>query len=140
MNLQRIVLAGLPVFFYFVPNILITSFYKKYVKDIYFKFAKDSEDEYYNIKDLDTKFSRIISFVAFLSIGSITIATLSFSKIFQINFISNCYCFSVSIVFVLLSAFNTVINFKQKLSLGRLEEYSEIFIVILSSILIYKFS
>jgi len=140
MDVQKLTLAILPFFFYFVPNILIKDFYKKYVKEAYYKFAKESEDEFYDVKELDNKFSRIISFVAFLSIVATTIFTLLFSKGFQSNFIFNCYCFSISIAFLFASFWNIIVNFKKKLSLSSIEEYFEIGIVALSSALIYFYS
>ena len=81
-NFYKILCAAIPVYFYFVPTLLLPRLYDKYVKNTYKDMKGGSLNAYEEIKNLKENTGRVISFISFISIYVATIIVLLFSEQF----------------------------------------------------------
>lgn len=141
-EIQKILLAIMPAYFYFVPYFLFPYLYKKFVKNIFYKIQNKSADAYDEIHSLENRVSRIIEFIAFLSIAVVTFIAVLFDKEHKNFFFFNCNCFSLTIAFIGLSILNVFnnLNGKEKFILSKLDKSVEIFTVLFSIPLIYFYA
>lgn len=142
MTIQKILLALLPAYFYFVPALLFPYLYKRVLKNAFFEIKGNSLDAYYEINKLEKRVSRIMDFVGFLSISVATIIALVFNKENNTYFYDDCVLFAHTNAFVglsIITLFNNLIV-QDKFMISRLNKVIEIITVFYSVILIYLFT
>jgi hypothetical protein len=136
MDIQKIILFILPLFFFFVPKILIRQLYTAYLKDLFFSIAKPTQDEFQKIKEFDDKVSRIGAFIGLLSLTASTFFTLVFDKVYQKSIQFDCICVSLSTIFVLAAPLLIWSNFKKRLDIDNISQNAEFVLALVSSLLI----
>jgi hypothetical protein len=136
-TIQRILLAGLPVYFYFVPDALFPFFYDRYVRSVYYSIQPTNSFASKRINVLKSRVSRVLRFVAFLSIVVVTLISTVYSKEHHEWFYRDCVLLSLLIGLVGISAWMAYLNFKKKLGINKGEEWLERIVLILTMPLLY---
>lgn len=136
-TIQRILLAGIPVYFYFVPERLFPLFYDRYIRSTYYNIEEVSSFAFKEINDLKNRVSRILRFVAFLSVVAVTLISTVYSKEYHQWFYRDCSLFASLVGLVGISGWIVHINIKDKLQINRGEEWLERFVLMLTMPLFY---
>jgi hypothetical protein len=143
MDITTIILkfipAIIPVVFYYVPKIFITKLYKRHLNETFIELNIETQIEHRVIQQLDERFDRIISYVAFLSIVATSIAVLGCSGEFRKEILHENFYVSLSVAFILYSLLNIYNNHTKHLRLDKLDSYVEQLPIYISAILIFKF-
>lgn len=137
MNVQKFLLALIPVYFYFVPEALFPPLYKRYIKDAFYKISSVDALAYEHIQYLKTRVTRILRFIAFLSVVVVTIITTVYSREHQSFFYKDCLLKSLLIGLCGLSGWMVYLNIHNKFSLTKLEEWMEKVILLFTIPLMY---
>ena len=137
--IQKLLLGSLPVYFYFVPNLLFPVFYRKYVKSAFYKIKGNSLNASEEIAELEKRMSRIIEFIGFLTTALVTLVAVIYDKNESIYFFNHAESLSSVIFFLGLTIITIINNFIQKFLVSPLNLYVEKFTVIFSAVLIYLF-
>lgn len=136
-TIQRILLAGIPVYFYFVPEALFPFLYERYIKSTYYRIEKTNPFAFKKIEGLKHSMSRVLRFVAFLSVVVVTLISTVYSKERHEWFYRDCILFSSLIGLVGISAWMVYLNVKKELVINKGEEWLERVVLILTMPLFY---
>lgn len=136
-TIQKILLALIPVYFYFVPEALFPVFYEKYIKTAYYNIEKANLLAYNRIRDLKDRISRVLRFVAFLSVIVVTLIATIYSKEHDSFFYRDCLLSSLLIALIGNATWVVYLNVKKKLAINRFEQWLERAVLVLTIPLFY---
>lgn len=135
--IQKFLLACVPVYFYFIPELLFPFFYNKYVKSSFYKIHEQKLDAYEDIQELKRSISRILEFIAFLSVVVLTLIATFYNKLSHSFFYQDCYLSSFLVLFAGLSVLVLYTNSIKSFTLNIFERNIERFVLLLSMPLLY---
>lgn len=137
--IQKILLSALPVYFYFVPNLLFPRLYKIYIKKSFYNLKGESLNAGEEINELDRRVSRLVEFISFLSITVVTLITIFYSKE------ANSFCFNQKDNFMIflsllgLFVINIIHNINRKFLTSKKELTIERITILIQFPIIYLF-
>jgi|ERR1051325_5612404 hypothetical protein len=136
-TIQKMLLAGIPVYFYFVPEALFPFFYDKYIKTAYYAIEEANLLAFNRIRDLKNSISRVLRFVAFLSIVVVTLISTIYSKEHHDFFFRDCGLLSLLIALVGSASWVVYLNVKKELAINKYEQWLERAVLVLTIPLFY---
>ncbi len=134
---QKVLLSAIPIFFYFFPEVGFPYLYTKYVKSAYRRMGTVQLDAFEQIADLKARVSRLLSFVAFLSIVAVTLISSFYSKQYGIYFYEDCLLLALLVSLIGLSFWLFLVNIQKNLAINSYEKWLEIIAVLLTWPLFY---
>lgn len=129
-TIQKILLAGIPVYFYFVPEALFPFFYERYIRSTYYSIEQANLFAFKQIGDLRNSVSRVLRFVAFLSIVVVTLISTLYSKEHHAFFNKDCLLSSLLIGLVGTASWVVYLNVKKELAINKHEQWLERLVLI----------
>lgn len=130
-------LAVIPAYFYFVPELLFPPLYKRYIKDVFYEMNSNDGLAFEHIEKLKTRVTRILRFIAFLSIMAVTVVATFYNREHRSYFHKDCLLTALLIALCGLSGWLTHVNTRQKFSINSLEAWLERLMVVSTVPLIY---
>lgn len=138
-EIQKILLAFTPAFFYFAPHLFFPGLYKRYVEKSYLQISNPQHDIHYQIKSLTERISRIIDFITFLVIVVTTLIAIVYDRMDRSYFFSHPLVFYYTLLFTALSIACLAVNFRKEFELSLPLKLVESGTVLFSVFLIYQF-
>lgn len=134
---QKCLLAATPVVFYFFPDFILSRIYREYIKSTFLEMGINHQGAFCLIEGLAERVSRLLSFVAFLSIVAITVISTFYSKEHGSLFFKDCLLFASLFGLIGVSSWLFFINIKNGLKVNCFEKFLEIIAILLTVPLFY---